>query len=444
MSILLLNSFFYILFFFYLFKRDRFKLTVHSFLISLYAIVAVMGVITFGNGIYEDVFGNQDESTLSIIPYILCFLAVYIMTRPLAGLTSDSCLTFTRQSVNEKIEKYLIYGGFILLIAQVVMFQYAKVRFYGEGLNFADLYINNAVEGEKVASNFNNQFLNFLYSKLVAFNSVFACIFYTILFNQLVSNRNVIINFFLIVLLFSLNIYIEIFSANRGGIFFNTMMLVSYYIFFRNSIRHALRKLFYISLGVGICILTFYVLSITYARAGDTNQESINNLVYRYFGEPFPNLGFQIWNEQNINHPYGKRFFPVLSETSDNYISARRDRTDYWARYVGIPMHNFKTLFGDLYVEFGVIYGIFFILIISWLYYRFFIKRIYTIFDLSLVFYYVNACIMGLFVCYWGGGELIWKRFFYLIILVKILNKLSVKNESFTNRVSSKNSKIRI
>lgn len=432
MSILLLNSFFYILFFFYLFKRDRFKLTVHSFLISLYAIVAVMGVITFGNGIYEDVFGNQDESTLSIIPYILCFLAVYIMTRPLAGLTSDSCLTFTRQSVNEKIEKYLIYGGFILLIVRVIMLQCA-IGLLGGGLNAGDIYKINAVDGVFIGTNFNNQFLNFLYGKLVLFSRVFIFIFYPILFNRLINNdRRRIGNFLLIFLLLFLEMILKITVANRGGIFFSVMLFIAYYIFFKDLINRYIRKLFYISSIIGICILSTYVLAITYDRVDSTAQEAVNRKIYGYFGEPFLNLSFNIWNAENINHPYGKRYFPTLSGAADNYTGARLDRADYWERYVGIPMHTFKTLFGDLYVEFGVIYGMFFIVIISWLYYRFFIKRIYTIFDLSLVFYYVNACIMGLFVCHWGNTTT-WTDLFYLVIIVKILNRFVIKNSTNTH-----------
>ena len=81
--------------------------------------------------------------------------------------------------------------------------------------------------------------------------------------------------------------------------------------------------------------------------------------IFRYFGEPFLNLGLVYWNSTDV-HTYGIRYFPKLLELYGGFelpeskygVDALRE---FWTRIYGVNMYYFKTFFGDLYMEFGVV-----------------------------------------------------------------------------------------
>ena len=108
------------------------------------------------------------------------------------------------------------------------------------------------------------------------------------------------------------------------------------------------------SLGV----LAFYAIAISFARVDGDVDVAVNRL-FRYFGEPFLNLGLVYWNSTDV-HTYGIRFFPKLLELFGGFelpdskygIDALRE---FWSNVYRVNMYYFKTLFGDLYIEFGLV-----------------------------------------------------------------------------------------
>ena len=113
--------------------------------------------------------------------------------------------------------------------------------------------------------------------------------------------------------------------------------------------------------GLVLCslgVMFFYILAISVSRANGDADVAIDR-IFRYFGEPFLNLGLVYWNSTDV-HTYGLRFFPKLIEwvggleLPDSKYGADALR-DFWTRVYGVNMYYFKTFFGDLYMEFGVI-----------------------------------------------------------------------------------------
>ena len=127
---------------------------------------------------------------------------------------------------------------------------------------------------------------------------------------------------------------------------------------------------------------------ITIQRLGDSTEGG--NSILRYFGESFPNLGY-IMYDQVIVHPMGIRFYPEFLWGNNPPWSSTDDSYEYWGNITGVPVINFKTFFGDLYIEFGlvltfVLVGLLF-LIISYI-----TQKKFSVITLPIVFLYMRMC----------------------------------------------------
>lgn len=418
--ILFFNFLLYFSFFIYKFKKRDNYINIYNYIILLYSIIALLGYIIFENGIYEYTFGYKNEESLSIIPYILTFISFIIIIYP---LKRSNLFALNSGISNNNLDTKIIYFTLIVFIIYLLLFN--KLISYRSSLtDFGDIY-NDAAAGNTIS--FGNSTLDFIYSKILTLTHILPYITYPLLFKKLVIGEKRRFYFFIIFILFSMQIYPLINNANRGGVFFTTMLFISYYIFYRKNINKKIKKYFFILGIAGLVVISLYSLTISYSRTQAEKSEAINTMVFRYFGEPFPNLGFNIWNH-NINHPYGKRFFPNLTQAYKNYDieKGRNSKFIYWERFVGIPMLNFKTFFGDVYVEFGLIFGFLFIIGITLVCNKLLNNTRNYLYNHSLIFFYINTCVYGLFSCYWGSEES-WKELIYLFILSKIFIYLSNK-----------------
>lgn len=94
MDILLLNFILYLFTFVYFYTKSNRTLTIHVFTWLVYTIVAFMGYFCFITGIYEETFGKKDEGSLSFMPYIYCFIMMYLLTTPLRSINlENTCIT---------------------------------------------------------------------------------------------------------------------------------------------------------------------------------------------------------------------------------------------------------------------------------------------------------------------------------------------------------------
>jgi oligosaccharide repeat unit polymerase len=140
----------------------------------------------------------------------------------------------------------------------------------------------------------------------------------------------------------------------------------------------------------------------------------------RYFGESFPNLGFLFW-EKVARHPMGERLFPNFFIDNERLLYNSVDESyQYWMGITGVPVLNFKTYFGDLYIEFGII-GAFIFVVVSFILMKLFFNRKVTIYSLPILYYYFQLCVFA-FAGFTKGGH---TSFFQLSIVVLI--SLSLK-----------------
>lgn len=90
-----------------------------------------------------------------------------------------------------------------------------------------------------------------------------------------------------------------------------------------------------------------------YRTEGSTSETPLTQ-VLRYLGEPYPHLGNAFWNKV-IVYPMGKRLFPFVIEPSTIITSTKSlgEQHIIWESITGVPILNYKTLYGDFYVDFG-------------------------------------------------------------------------------------------
>ena len=169
------------------------------------------------------------------------------------------------------------------------------------------------------------------------------------------------------------------------------MQKVDYVLFKKYLPPKVLRKVHLIGVVFASAIV-FYSVSITIARYQDPSQSSSG--ILRYFGECFPNLNFYIWDKVKI-HPMGLRFFPEIlkPELLTNWDSTSTMYA-YWHHITGVPVLIFKTLFGDLYIDFGVM-GAFVILCVFFKLLCSILRNGVTYYNISYVLFFYQIVVFG-------------------------------------------------
>lgn len=392
MTILFVNFLFYAIWFVFLLKKNKGKLDVYSLTVCFYTAIAFLGFFTFATGIYQNTFGNKDAESLSCLPYIFAGICVFLFTRPLReGISRLNLPNVTRYI--PFLSKMSVFFFCIFCIQAV----FALVSINVASLDYAEAY-NDAAAGGGVS--FSNPVAAFAHSKTIMLARLGLPFFYTIQSLLLISTKRV--RHIAVMLTGYLLLLIpQILTANRGGMFFSTANLLFFIILFWPSFSAKPKRFLVLCLAGALFVMSTFVIAISNARFEQNKKTDGTEQIFRYFGEAYPNLGFNIWNK-DIRHPYGARMFPNYSSyitgenLSKNYKGGRNAGFYYWERYVGIPMLNFKTLFGDLFIEFGLV-GVCIITAIWLLMLRWLRRGRGLIGSVVITFFAYQTCVWGLF-----------------------------------------------
>ena len=142
-----------------------------------------------------------------------------------------------------------------------------------------------------------------------------------------------------------------------------------------------------------------YSFIITKSRVEQKTWTNETESILHYFGESFPNLGARVWTLDDINHPYGSRKFPniyeIFSGAEKKEFFNSTETSYYWNIYTKAPVVNFKTGFGDLYVEFGLILTFIIALLINRI--ILYLNYKYRVFSIIVMCICYNFAIYGLF-----------------------------------------------
>lgn len=423
MEILIGNFIAYLLLFLFLLHSNKYRLNVQSFVALSFTVEAFFGYYTFDKGIYQNTFGYKDPNTLSVIPYILCLLMIAILLLPLRKADKIRKMPINeRNELSVRWQNYLSFG-FLALVCIYFYMNQLLISQRDSFMEYDDIYKNMATGN---IERFDSPILNTIYFRLITLIRILSPFIFYFQFSILARKKKKESKVLPIVLIFSsfiLTVIPDIESASRGAMYFAIMQLLFFVFIYFKSFTRGVKTVIISAITGTLIVLATYSLAISYSRFGDSKEG--NEQIFRYLGEPYPNLCFNVWNK-DINHPYGKRYFPRLTTGSGKSFSGREDRFSYWERQVGIPMLNLKTIFGDLYVEFGTIGA--FIVVGLWLFLiRFCIHKARgNPLALVVILYYAyDIVVYGLFNNHLSEETL--KEFAYSLILLLAIRYVARK-----------------
>ena len=387
MFVFIFNTLIYLLTVFYYLKKDK-GWNVFNYLLFYYAIIAAMGAFIFNNGIYQHVFGPKTADEISLIPYILCFASYFILFYPFRKLSKN--LHFKMPQIKRLNE--------IIIIWIILMTAYCVVKFIEATITiqmgFLEVYEMRHMEGETIFEYTDNFFLKRLRNVGVVLQGCTVPIVMLYCVDCLRNKKNLIKVTILFVLSFLPDCLDGIALASRGHLFSVAIKIAFFYVLLKDYLSNKIKKISILMVLLGLFFMGMYSMRITASRFEDSQSETPIESIARYFGESFPNLGYSFWNKVQY-HPMGERLFPELyGYSKKERFASTSDAQMYWEAKTKVPVLNFKTIFGDLYIEFGSIGAILFIIVFSYLFTIFMNGKI-TYYNIGISYLYFQICSMG-------------------------------------------------
>lgn len=422
-TILFINFIAYLSWLLFTWLKDK-KVTVYLLLVSFFTFIAFMGFFTVLTGIYQDTFGDFGLKRLKIEPYIYCFITYVILLYPFRHLEIDF-------SNNDFLFSHYMK---VFVNIWVIFFTIYTALRLGEAISsissgLGEAYENRHINGESLFV-YHNVFL----AKIIGYGTFLATATVPIIMCYaligVTRKKNTLgYSLFLITLCFLPLFSTSLGMGSRGGLFMNILCLLFFVILLRNYTPKKFIRIIEILFISILSIVLFYSWIITVYRVSDgaSGFESI----CRYFGEPFPNLGGNYWN-QVLVHPMGTRLYPNLFGIELN--GSTQDIYDYWYIITGVPVLNFKTYFGDLYIEFDVIGAFVFVTLGTLLMLAIVKNKSLGFLKLPCVYYYYQLCVYA----FAGMTKEGHHATFELFIVFTVIFVLSTLNHLYENNINSK------
>lgn len=392
MDPLYINIILYFLTFLVYFIKDK-KIGVRECVFLLYAIFGVASIVSIEQGIYFENFGVYSLHQLNLVPLLLNYLFVLLFAQSLNGLSKVKYDLVSFDNVYVRTFEWVM----VFISILYVFFQYQWSQLVGN-LELADIYASGHTGDNELT--FDNPLWNIIYFRSKQLISLGTPIVYVIEFMNLSLKKDVKKAVMMIMLIFIPSVMGYGLSANRGGIIFSFASLAFFVILFWPRFPKSIKRATVLASGALIALGLIYLVSISLSRAGDDSSKS-SDMVLRYFGEAYPNLTWRIWPVEGHTLD-GMRTFPTIYELFGGYIPQYNDEGNFGNHFMyemisGWPILNFKTFYGDLFVEFGpyipYIIALAFIVIVNLMQ----AKLKYSVFTLLIFHFSYMALIFGLF-----------------------------------------------
>lgn len=431
-SVLLLNLALYL--YFFLRYRKKYSYTLSTVMYGYYTLIATLGIFTVATGIYENVFQLDFNENFEYTPYILCFVSIWILILPLNKITYKN-LNFDEIPYN-KLATLAINCWICLTIPFLLLKIYQT--FLASSMGYNEMYNVTVEEGNAFKVLYGGNFIllkfnNFNTNLMNGFVPFVMCYaFYGLITKKIITQKAV----FILLLIFITKIFMALALGSRGNLFFTFWSFFFYLIIFYQHLPPQTKELVKKIGSLAIIMGIFYALAISIARVGNSIYETPLESIFRYFGEPFPNLGNLYWNKVEL-HPLGLRLFPYIFGIEYEAESVQ-DGYRYWYDFTGVPVLNFKTIFGDLYIEFGEIIAMLIIAFISVSFMLFLGKKKISFWKIAIIFWYFEIVLQGIFGFVKEGKSnlIVFIAIILISVVVKIYINITRKNGNTFNCTS--------
>lgn len=406
--------------------RKTYVFTMHNIIALWFSLVAFLGYLSVLTGIYQNVHGEIDD--LPSEPYLLAFVAYIILMWPFRTLNTSKLYIVGFPSANNK--KLKIIMTYFLLLFSIILF----IRMY------AALFVMQ-LDGSKAYEIAQTKGTIYDYStielKLVTYIGMLYEIVNPILLfcsiSQFLNKSKYKQPIYMVCLIMTvlITLFYNISQGARGGLFITTIdlliLILPFWKFMNYKVKASIKR------GMFVFGILFFVYSAIMTISRFDDKETPIESFIRYLGEPFPHLGNKIWDQVQI-HPLGSRFFPFIFGQhfqGANQIASNAENQQFWGDITGVPILNYKTIYGDFYIEFGTIIALLFIILYSILFRAFIKKGEISIAMVPILYYYIDMYSSApLLFGKWGLYNV--RQLFFCIIAYFFIKKfISNKNKYY-------------
>lgn len=386
--VILINFFIYLLQTVYCWKKH--PNTIYFYFWLYFCIFAGASVFIVSTGIYELRFYNLTHNrNLVITPYLICFICVYMLLYPFKSLENSSLL-LERKTLQKFTPLVKIICAVMVIYFLIKLYEYSLFSRYsilerremsvgGEG------FVNRGRQAVLWYSDFLLWMIHDITTPFLVLYMIQGYI------RNLLSMKRFAFITLCVILPQLLTFWI---TSNRSGIFYLIINLIFFSLIYKRYIpTRKFKKLikYAVLFAVPFAIALSLISSVRY----ENSDISIQNGIFSYFGESFPNLGSFVY-DQNNRITMGARLFPdyfnQITGISFKIDGGLKSYHEFWTNYTGAYIHVFKTVFGDLYLEFGTYGAILVIAIIAILAYLAFKKNRNYFFRMGIVYLYICFC----------------------------------------------------
>ena len=426
MDVLLVNAIAYVLLFLYTIYKYR-RINLYNSILFAFVVISVMGYITTKMGI--QIVGSVNFGyKASPIPYLFQFVAVLLIVSPFKKCITPQANFSVFKSKN-LIKLFYFSSVIFVIVILVKLYEFELVLQQG----LAEAYVARHSEGTRLIE-FSNPVLTFFSTKGMSYvETVFPIMVYYYVYRIKFRIGSLLYNILLLLMCFIPEILDSLTTGSKGMLFFNAFDLVFFYLFFEHILPSKVKRSFILIGSLVFSFLIFYAVAIQESRNDyDKSKKLASEVILRYLGESMPNLG-DLYEDTKV-HPYGKRFFPVF--TGGKTFSSAEEKAEYWEKVTKARVLNFKTIWGDSFIEFGIVGSFIFLFIVVGIYKKFVFSNIQHFYIFPLIYYYYHkVCIYGIFgVAFVDMRSL--QVTLYAVLLCWYLKTLTKANPSTTKNIS--------
>ena len=387
---LIINFILYFFTFLYLYRKEG-GFTINSCCFLYISIVALLGVMIYDSEYYMwgkfNIYVNHTRNQMSIVPLFFLYVGFMIYYSAIKDINSKDIVKII--PVKTWVENTIYYINILLFVITILSYKDAAFNV----TDYLDAY-NGDVSDIKVGNGLGRLGLWSMIISTGLSTSQVLLPFYLLAKNE--KKNYVKSGIFLSLYFFSAFIKGSAIGS-RGVLFFAIVNLIFAFIFFRHFLdKRIVRTLTVIFVYVGFLLGSVAIL-ISQDRFGDDFILRICS----YFGEPFNNFPLIYWDYPEFLH--------------GNYLLSSMNLVEL--RYLKVGTFYFKTLPGALYIDFGVIGAILFLMIYALFFKKILgkVSSIITMEKLLIYFYFFLGLEFGVFsfsVYGWSGYVILILNYF--------------------------------
>lgn len=408
--IYILNAVLYIILLFFIYKNKK---TLVFPLAVLFLISAFCSILYYGTPLYENLTERKnDVPSYMALLFIYVNFIIYIYPLYKVKLYGDSIPYY---------KGVVIFTEFLGIIAIIPTIEMVQLLLHTSVTDMAEQYELNQTESVDIGSQLSSIARNC--------NGIITWFSYItpVLFFYVVTQKAKIH-----IILLGLFALLEptlgpILRGGRGQLFMLVMLVifnyVLFYIFFPNSTK---RKLSRIGI-IAIILVIFLLVSMTLARSSSETDLALLQ-IFRYVGEGFVNFAETGW--------YSERFTGGHSIFNGTGFTWMKEFGDFFQQrdwqgmtnYMKIRMYVYYTVFGDYYLDFGLLGALLFNLFISIIFFKKINNKHYKLYVLIIINIYARIGMNGIY-CYYYMNYMEFLLFSLLVTYLLYLyeNQFSIK-----------------